>query len=365
MANRPQVEPYDFVPLESTPKRTPPVGHDRFAEGRHNGILECILTTKTPIFVYDSRFSRVDQGHEHVDFPVFAGVAVIPGSSLKGVIRTLVEAIEPCCFTLPSPFPRNYRLPKAFEHCEEKVKIAEDRFRPKGLCPACRLFGSLDPDGNWAYAGNVSISDARSASGQYTLGKHITLEVLSAPKPERRPKAYTLEDRRTVRGRKFYRHRYPDRVIERVLKDRNGRPRRDRQNKTVQPVTEGSVFHFGVEYGNLDRDDLSLLLYALALEDGLWHKVGLGKPIGLGSVQIEVIKWTQIDLHARYRALGGGMGTYLEGETLKQALEESLRIYRDRQTEALKKLREILRPDPTVDVRYVVPPPAPGRTSYG
>jgi CRISPR/Cas system CSM-associated protein Csm3 (group 7 of RAMP superfamily) len=372
MAEKPLVEPYDFVPLGDEPKRKSPSWHNRYHEGQFSGLLECRLTARTPLFVYyDARFvRRVDRGHETVGFPVFGNTAVIPGSSLKGVIRSVVEAVEPCCFTLPSPFPRRYRgtgitrnkeiavhLPKVFEHCHEKVEVAKDQFQPKALCPACRLFGSLDPGGKWAYAGKASISDARSHQGEYVLmTTPITLDVLSTPKPEGRPNVYTREDGQTIRGRKFYRHRFPPNIIER-LADRSGRPKRDHQNKTVQPVKEGSVFHFTVEYSDLEEAELRLLLYGLALEEGLWHKVGMGKPIGLGSAQIEIIKWTRIDRQERYRVLGKGIKEPMEGEALATELAEWLRPYRERQTDSLKKLRDILQPDPNTDVRYVVQPP--------
>ncbi len=181
---------------------------------------------------------------------------------------------------------------------------------------------------------------------------YITLDVLSTPKPEGRPRAY-LKQGNVIRGRKFYRHRYPPDVLKRAP-DKSGRPRRDRQNKTVQPVKEGSVFHFTVEYDDLDEDELRLLLYALELEEGMWHKVGLGKPIGLGSAEIEIVEWTQIDRQARYRSFGGGIAEPLMGESLKAKLEEWIQPYREKKTEALEKLREILRPDPNVDVRYIV-----------
>ena len=360
MVAKPQVEPYDFVPLVGLPERKRPVGHHRYTEGRYNGLMECQLTAKTPLFVYDPRFIlRVDRGHETVNFPVFRGMAVIFGTSLKGVIRNVVEAIEPCCFTLPIDWEEGKRLYKGSGITQGKlveVALPDPEFKHcddlSRLCPACRLFGSLDHQGNWAYAGKVSISDAHSPPGEYALMDYITLDVLSTPKPEGRPQAY-LREGNVIRGRKFYRHRYPPDVLERAP-DKSGRPRRDRQNKTVQPVKEGSVFHFTVEYSDLDREELRLLLYALVLEEGVWHKVGLGKPIGLGSVQIEIVKWTQIDRQARYRALGEGIAPPLEGESLRAELTKWLQPYHDSQAEPIKKLRQILRPDPNVDVRYIV-----------
>lgn len=364
MPEKAQVEPYDFVPLVGQPQREPAVGHHRFAADRHNGRLECRLTAKTPIFVYDPRFARpVAGGHEQVTFPVFGRVAVISGTSLKGVIRSLVEAVEPSCFTSPTDWDEDrsrvypgsgitrgknvrVKLPAGFEHCSEK----DARGRPL-LCPACRLFGSLSPKGDWAWAGKVSISDARSAPGEYTLMDYLILDVLSTPKPEGRPQAYVKQDG-TIQGRKFYRHRLDD-VMLRAL-DQYGRRRQDRQNKTVQPVGAGSVFHFTVEYSDLSEAEVRLLLYGLALEEGLGHKVGMGKPLGLGSVQIEIIRWIRIDRNVRYQALGGGLSAPLEGEELAGELAAWLRPYREKQTANLKKLREILRPDPNVDVRYTM-----------
>jgi len=362
MAEKPQVEPYDFVPLVGPPRREPAIGQHRFTANKHSGRLECRLTAKTPVFVYEPRFARpLPGGHEQASFPVFDGVAVIPGTSLKGVIRSIVEAVEPCCFTLPTDWnedrSRTYhgsgitrgkkvtvKLPAGFEHCSEK----DAQNRPL-LCPACRLFGSLSPKGDWAWAGKVSISDARSA--EYTLMDYLILDVLSTPKPEGRPQAYVKQDG-TIQGRKFYRHRLDD-VMLRAL-DQSGRRRQDRQNKTVQPVGPGSVFHFTVEYSDLSEAELRLLLYGLALEEGLWHKVGMGKPLGLGSAQIEILRWIRMDRQARYRTLGDGVAAPLESAVLEAELATWLRPYQEKQTADFRKLREILRPDPNVDVRYTV-----------
>jgi RAMP superfamily len=105
MADRPRVDPYDFVPLIDRPRREVPIGHARYPDGRHSGLLTCRLTAKTPLFIYDRRFvRRIHLGHETVNFPVFNGEAMIQGSSLKGMIRSLIEAIEPGCIAVPAPF---------------------------------------------------------------------------------------------------------------------------------------------------------------------------------------------------------------------------------------------------------------------
>ncbi len=343
-----RVDPYGFVRLTGRPKRLSATPHHRF-DGE-SGRLACTLTAKTPLFVYNPHSARrTGGGHEEARFPVRDGNAVIPGSSLKGVIRNVAEAVEPSCFTLfDGPIYRGSgitrgqqiraELPREYQHC----------VRPDKLCPACRLFGFLR--GNKVHAGKIHIGDATSPQGSYTLMDLITLEVLSAPKPEGRPGAYTENGggQGVVRGRKFYRHRL-DGVLRRV-----GR-KKDRQNKTVQPVAPDSVFAFEVEYNDLRQDELGLLLYALELEAGLWHKIGMGKPIGLGSAHIEITAWEKIDRQARYRKLGSGIAEPLTGEALQDELGIWLRPYQENQASNLQDLRELWRYEHDYEVRYPEP----------
>jgi CRISPR/Cas system CSM-associated protein Csm3 (group 7 of RAMP superfamily) len=340
-----EVEPYVFVRLpDSEPVRKPPLLHDRYHQEGLSGLLACRLTAKTPLFVYDRSFvQQVGQGHERASFAVRNGVAAIPGSSLKGVIRCVAEAVEPCCFTLFDGFYRGggvtrgqrlkARLPRGYWHCS----------RLNQLCPACRLFGSLE--GDMHFAGKTVISDAQAGPGDYELAEWTVLDVLSAPKPEGRPRLYTGPDGETVRGRKFYRHR-----LDGVLTRLGGR--QDRQNKTVRPVAAGAVFTFDVEYADLREEELRLLLYAVALEPGLWHKIGMGKPIGLGSAHIEITAWTQLDRHARYHTLGSGVAEPLVGEALQAELDDWLRPYRNGTAPNLQDLREVWRNQHDYDVRY-------------
>jgi CRISPR/Cas system CSM-associated protein Csm3 (group 7 of RAMP superfamily) len=345
MVEQQQVDPYGFVQLVGEPERLPATPHYRF--GDYSGRLTCTLTAKTPLFVYHPQFARqVGRGHQEARFPVREGVAIIPGSSLKGVIRSVVEAVEASCFTLfDGPTYRGSgitkgqqiraELPDDYRHCTQRNQ----------LCPACRLFGFLYKDE--VYAGKIHIGDATAPQESYTLMDSIILEVLSAPKPEGRPRAYVVQkgSRNVVRGRKFYRHR-----LDGVLARAGGK--KDRQNKTVQPVAPGSVFTFEVEYNDLRESELRLLLYALILEPGLWHKVGLGKPIGLGSAHIEIVEWRKIDRQARYQELGGGLADPLTGDALQAELERWLQSYRESDALNLQDLRELWRYEHNYDVRY-------------
>jgi hypothetical protein len=71
----------------------------------------------------------------------------------------------------------------------------------------------------------------------------------------------------------------------------------------IQPVCPGARFAFRVYFENLTDEELGALLWALELPAGCAHKLGMGKPLGLGSARIKVTSLRLTDRLARYRAL--------------------------------------------------------------
>jgi hypothetical protein len=71
----------------------------------------------------------------------------------------------------------------------------------------------------------------------------------------------------------------------------------------VRLLAEGNEFEFTVRFENLDDYELGMLLWSLALENGMAHKMGLGKPLGLGSVKIEVKELRTTCRRTRYQNL--------------------------------------------------------------
>ena len=54
----------------------------------------------------------------------------------------------------------------------------------------------------------------------------------------------------------------------------------------IKPIDKGALFNGEIRFENLSKVELGALLFALDLPKGCAHKLGMGKPLGLGSVRI-------------------------------------------------------------------------------
>lgn len=233
------------------------------------------------------------------------------------------------------------------------------------LSPSELLFGAVESDGPErtaaaraarAFATKVTVGFGRSPLPGQPVGllPETTLKILSSPKPPS-PAMYFRPDYRKpgdrarqgfvskaelaacpanfqLRGRKMYLHarRNPGNganapTVAPVDDNGNtaaaGRPpwqsqpppanadhkthddyrRGHKQRARVQPIDRNQVFIFEVDFINLDRAELESLCACLSPHAGFEHKLGMGKPIGLGSVKIEMIGLYLVDRQQRYR----------------------------------------------------------------
>lgn len=72
------------------------------------------------------------------------------------------------------------------------------------------------------------------------------------------------------------------------------------QKNKVTPVKAGVEFYFHIDFNNLSEEELGLLFYSLKPTDDFKHKLGMGKSIGLGSINIEPQALFKIDRKSRY-----------------------------------------------------------------
>ncbi len=90
--------PYNFVPLpEKVVPAEPLPDHDRYYTDRHSGYFTVTLTTETPLYIRgmltEAEAAQADQHKNKPDFFQRNGKPVIPGSSLRGMLRSLVEIV--------------------------------------------------------------------------------------------------------------------------------------------------------------------------------------------------------------------------------------------------------------------------------
>jgi len=258
-------KPYDFVPI-AKPLKGKTVGHERiWVEGYVSGRLAYELRALTPVFVASGAYA-LGEDVKHPDVPVMRpcyridDVPAIPGSSLKGVVRSIAEAVSPSCVAVTRI--DGWLLPNQPEPGEECT--------PGEACPACSMFGRL------GRMSKVFFDDALLASGRTALYR---LPALHGPRAHQARATYQTADRK-FKGRKFYFH---------------GRPRQDPEQPPVEVVVAGSIVRGSVNFENLTCAELGLLCFALGLDGSFALKLGGGKPACLGSLQVIPVRLELLD----------------------------------------------------------------------
>ncbi len=291
----PNDKPYDFVLFpDGSPERRSGDGHYRFDAERLSGVLKLDLVAHRPVQVASGFLDVLRMKGQDVvvarEVTVRGSVRVIPGSSLKGAVRSLVEALSPSCVRVTGWRSRS-AAPRRLNPCS----------RVDALCPACRLFG-MSGRGRENYAGQVGCEDAVMVDGKIVL---VRVPLLWAPARGRRGLPARYLEGREAKGRKFYFH---------------GKPARGPDARIAAGT--GSVFRARFHFANLTDGEMGLLLVALGQhpEYPFLLKIGAAKPVGLGSVEVRVRRITFLgDLRRSGRAGGGEV---LESPELREKMRQ-------------------------------------------
>jgi CRISPR-associated protein (TIGR03986 family) len=191
-----------------------------------------------------------------------------------------------------------------------KEFVPSDLLNPETTDIAEAIFGTVytDEDENYkkVIASRVFFEDAYLIQGELNKEPKIP-KILSNPKPttfqhylEQDEKNInitydnygnirhirglkTYNDSTLLRGYKLYWHKSDENWIE--TNEENIKKHFTQYTKII-PVKAGAVFKGRIRFENLSKVELGALLFALGLLDGLAHKLGMGKPLGLGSVKI-------------------------------------------------------------------------------
>jgi CRISPR-associated protein (TIGR03986 family) len=202
------------------------------------------------------------------------------------------------------------------------------------------IFGSAKD--SQARAGRAFFSDARlesAASGVWLSQEPITPKILSSPKPTTFQHYLTQEHpdnknqlhhydsqpphETVIRGHKLYWHRGSAKQENIRESDEVGWSN-DTQHTAIKPVRAGVTFRFEIRFENLSEVELGALLWALTPpgEPGkqYHHKLGMGKPLGMGSVKIATDLYLSNRRH-RYSRLFDGQG-WLQAESHEPNMQQ-------------------------------------------
>jgi len=246
-------KPFFWVSLVGKPKpyRSEPVPHDRF--NGWNGRMELEIEVLSDYLYVGSGnldlFPLQGKDQARYTFAQRNGQLIIPGTGIKGAVRSIVEAISNSCVKLSA---RKERGPGTHYPCHD----------PSRLCPACRLFGAT------GYRGRIHFSDAVPVGDVQTN----TIKIADLWPPKR------------FKGRKFYQTK--------AFQPQDMRPQKN--YRFLEVVPKGTHFRTTLFFENASTAEMGLLMRALGLicqkKDGsvveaFPIKIGGAKPRCLGSVR--------------------------------------------------------------------------------
>lgn len=224
------------IPLNKNAMKKP-VFHDRFTG--YCGVLRLTIKTVASIFV-GTRNIETNSNGIYLEFAKVSNTPVIPGSSLKGVIRNTVEALSPSCY--------------GGEDCEP----ADSWGNIKAVCPACGIFGTTGERSG--YQSRVFVEDASLEGNARDFREIISIEERWSPQLDH------------LGFRKFFPH---------YSQVKTGVDR-------IESVKADAVFKSNLRFLNLEEWEIGLLLLSLGVSSAypFYLKVGGAKGKGLGSVEI-------------------------------------------------------------------------------
>ncbi|MBC7226532.1 MAG: hypothetical protein H5T61_04805 [Thermoflexales bacterium] len=263
-------KPFFWVPLSKQgPERDSPLTHDRFRDWSGRLELEIEVVSEY-LYVGSGNFELFNLRGREQAYYAFArrdGQLVIPGTSIKGAVRSVVEAISNSCVRIVAgPTHERGKIIKPDERplFEKRAKFGNwaGCKSTEELCPACRMFGAT------GYRGRVHFSDAVPVDDVQTT----TIKIADLWPP------------RLFKERKFYQTKsFQQRDMT-----------LDENYRFLEVVPQGTRFRIVLFFENTTTAEMGLLVRALGLdrhpqEEGkiicaFPIKIGGAKPYCLGSV---------------------------------------------------------------------------------
>lgn len=273
---------------------------DRFNKGKHtenkDSVFEktakrtvinkkCIELLKLNLDKYETKDENISKNYKEQFDKMKAGNGVLPvwyykeGQNYYLAPSQMSRAVF---FTQPIDMLKRSNL----DVCSEKEKV----------CEACALFGIVGRTGSeFAIASRIRFSDA-VCEDKNCFDKKFTMPISGTPRISSF-EFYLKSDLDqfhadyngvTIAGRKFYWH-HKGYVMNKDSVNKEG----NNMEYKAELVKSGSEFTFDVYFDEITENELKKLLFTLnlgenSLDSDKCHKIGHGKPIGLGSAKIVI-----------------------------------------------------------------------------
>ena len=328
----------DFDPLKCG------LNHATLQKDLWTGHLPIKLTTVTPLVLPKTEGEERLSTEQHQTYDT---LNYLPESSLRGMLRSAYEVVTNSRYGC---FQNNDRLayrmgrkkakyPKSpADLLHSSLKQASNRSK---LSPADRLFGWVPlrksddqkQESKGGYKGRIRVvceDGTRPEIVQKFDGKTLPLAILGQPKPAQGRFYVAKDDKGTpqndgiskqnagyskgkgLRGRKQYWHHkgleagkaqnyWNPSVEDRTQQKENGRyqeyrrpsknsrEQTDSQNRSIKGwIKPGTIFKASLYVQNLQPEEVGALLWLLSLPKDHYFKLGYGKPLGFGSVRMEI-----------------------------------------------------------------------------
>jgi CRISPR-associated protein (TIGR03986 family) len=146
----------------------------------------------------------------------------------------------------------------------------------------------------------IFFKDAYILNKAKVVEKDIKLAILDRPRAsntnfylDSKENVSYDENGASIKGRKYYWHHKDKLNITnsgQIINSSIIARKEDNSNQITiaRPLYSGNSFEAGVYFENLTDFELGALIYSIGLEENMYHKIGHGKPIGLGTIKIDI-----------------------------------------------------------------------------
>lgn len=189
------------------------------------------------------------------------------------------------------------------------------------LTPVEALWGVVQEDkadqqDSRSLASRLRFSDAVPigiTEAEQQISAPVTLKILSSPKTpcpamyfhtrqgEWITKTALNPDNHQPNGRKVYLHHYQQTNYRATAWATDEINTHIDQKVKITPLKAGQTFDFFIDFENISHQELGLLQASLEPSKNYRHKLGMGKPLGLGSVNVQIQALLLIDRSTRYQ----------------------------------------------------------------